>query len=205
MRKEIHTQSSARSFSLKEKKLILFARKADFVFVRERWRSGYLWGLSLFGTTSLRSVSFWATLSRNCELRRWSRLLDIEERGEVVKNWLVALRTQSVELWWIFSRWIYATATNVDAWFLDVQRLSLWLRLTLNPIVEKWNYFWLYKLYPVGKALRNKLLRHKGLLMQTSRVSQWKKTWMDENLRHRKILVDSFTSSWNKWLPWFKL
>ena len=26
------------------------------VVVRERWRLGYLWGLSLFGTTSLRSV-----------------------------------------------------------------------------------------------------------------------------------------------------
>ena len=41
---------------LTQKNIDLFAQKAYFVVVRGRWRSGYLWGLSLFGTTFLRSV-----------------------------------------------------------------------------------------------------------------------------------------------------
>ena len=56
------------------------------VVVRERWRLGYLWGLSLFGTTSLRSVFSWVTLSRSCDIQRSSRLLDIEKGGEVIKK-----------------------------------------------------------------------------------------------------------------------
>lgn len=32
------------------------AQKVYIIVVRERWRSGYLWVLSLFGTTFLRSV-----------------------------------------------------------------------------------------------------------------------------------------------------
>lgn len=63
-----------------------FAQKVYIIVVRERWRSGYLWVLSLFGTTFLRSVFSWVTLSRSYELRRSSRLLENEKGGEVIEK-----------------------------------------------------------------------------------------------------------------------
>lgn len=84
MRRRIYAQSSTRPLSLK--KNILFAQKVYIIVVRERWRSGYLWVLSLFGTTFLRSVFSWVTLSRSYELRRSSRLLENEKGGEVIEK-----------------------------------------------------------------------------------------------------------------------
>ena len=88
------------------KKSLLFAQRVFIVIVRERWRSGYLWGLSLFGTTSLRSVSFWVTLSRSCELRQvdcWTSKREAKlfksRRFANTKRWTMVNFLQVDESW----------------------------------------------------------------------------------------------------------
>lgn len=96
--------------------------------------------------------------------------LNYGEFLQVDKSWRNYNKRWRLVPWCI--KTIFVSTTNFEGWSWK----------------KKLNNFWLQKLYPVGKLLRNKLLPHKGLLMQTSREPQWKKTCFD--------LTQSFTDDW---------